>query len=611
MAIFGPGNPNISRELIRKVITSPGITSDKILSEMQRTGVSLSQLRDAAGDIVDLSDENVMPFLASRGISPPAQSTAPPTGLIGSEQALRGGLQGSIGALRQAVDQSGNVLGGARRDVNSQIQVGRGGIANAINNNNANLGSGISGNNQDIDRGLNISQADLNAAIARNNSDIRDAINRNTSDIRDAISTGGRDTSRAVSAATRATGSGVSALQPFVRTGSNAFNQVAALLGASGSDAQQRALENFANSPGQQFLRDQGEQAVLRNAAALGGVGGGNVLKELQQFGTGVAAQDFNNQLLRLNQIGQTGFQGAGSQANLFGNLAGINANLLSQRAGINANLLSQLAGSNANLLGQGASTNASLAGQALGIRGGLSGQRAGTNANLLGQFSGLNTGLAANNASLAGQGANILAGIGSQDANQVFNAGLQASNQALNTGGALASGRTRAGEALADLTNQQGVGLSGLINQSGGNLAGILQQAGRDQGLSQQQLAQLLAGVLQNSSGQVAGLRNIPGIQETQGQITNIGRALSGIGTAAGAIGISDIRLKENIKYITTARGNNIYTWNWSKKGRDLAGNDSGVGVIAQEIIKYNPDAIIRNPNGYLMVNYGKVFND
>ena len=58
-----------------------------------------------------------------------------------------------------------------------------------------------------------------------------------------------------------------------------------AYAGATGPEAQRVAYDNFLASPGQQWLRDQGERSVLRNSAAIGGLGGGNVRKELTQYG--------------------------------------------------------------------------------------------------------------------------------------------------------------------------------------------------------------------------------------------------------------------------------------------------------------------------------------
>ena len=93
-----------------------------------------------------------------------------------------------------------------------------------------------------------------------------------------------------------------------------------------GAQEQQRqAFAAFAESPGQQFLREQQERAVVRNASAIGGLGGGNVRTALQEQAFGRAQTDYANQFNRLGSISgagqaattQTGQFGAGSAANI------------------------------------------------------------------------------------------------------------------------------------------------------------------------------------------------------------------------------------------------------------------------------------------------------
>lgn len=94
-----------------------------------------------------------------------------------------------------------------------------------------------------------------------------------------------------------------------------ALSQQAALTGLSGAGAQEAALAQLQQSPGQAFLRDRGEQAILRGASATGGLGGARVQEALQQQGIGIAQQDLQSQLARLG--GFTGVQGAGTTQNL------------------------------------------------------------------------------------------------------------------------------------------------------------------------------------------------------------------------------------------------------------------------------------------------------
>lgn len=103
---------------------------------------------------------------------------------------------------------------------------------------------------------------------------------------------------------------------------------VQAQAAVSAEEAQRQAFQQFNDSPGQAFLRDRGEQAILRNSAATGGLGGARVQEALQQQGIGFAQQDLQNQLARLagisgqgqvatQNVAQLGAQTAGNIGNL------------------------------------------------------------------------------------------------------------------------------------------------------------------------------------------------------------------------------------------------------------------------------------------------------
>jgi hypothetical protein len=64
---------------------------------------------------------------------------------------------------------------------------------------------------------------------------------------------------------------------------------------------------SFQGTPGYQWAQSQGMNAVGRAGAAKGQLGSGNVLTELNKFGTGLAQQDYGNQMTRLtNLLGQS-----------------------------------------------------------------------------------------------------------------------------------------------------------------------------------------------------------------------------------------------------------------------------------------------------------------
>lgn len=79
----------------------------------------------------------------------------------------------------------------------------------------------------------------------------------------------------------------------------------------------------------------------------------------------------------------------------------------------------------------------------------------------------------------------------------------------------------------------------------------------------------------------------------------------MQGLGLlGAGALTkYSDERLKENIDKVgETKGGNNVYAYNMKgDKRRQL-------GVMAQELMKKQPEAVLKTPSGYLAVDYSKV---
>lgn len=109
---------------------------------------------------------------------------------------------------------------------------------------------------------------------------------------------------------------------------------------------------------------------------------------------------------------------------------------------------------------------------------------------------------------------------------------------------------------------------------------------------------------------GQAAGFRE--GLQ-------GLGSVLSGGGGGGGGgvdptqaaqvaqlVAVSDIRLKTNIKK-TGEMKNSLgwYSWDWTEEGKKIAGDQIPEGVIAQEVQKVIPDAVIE-VNGILKVDYG-----
>lgn len=125
---------------------------------------------------------------------------------------------------------------------------------------------------------------------------------------------------------------GINTLQPTAQQGGKASELQAALSGALGPDAQAEAFANYTASPGQEYLRDQQEQSLLRNSAALGGglTANGRVMTALQDQAFGRAQTDYSNQFDRLGQIASRGDAASQSIAQLQASLGGARSNLQS-----------------------------------------------------------------------------------------------------------------------------------------------------------------------------------------------------------------------------------------------------------------------------------------
>lgn len=128
---------------------------------------------------------------------------------------------------------------------------------------------------------------------------------------------------------------GLSYLDPYMQQGGQANQLQAALSGALGPEAQQQAFANYQQSPGVQFAQKEAERALTRNAAATGGLGGGNVLRDLTQLAAGTFMQDYNNQFGQIGQVADRGLSSATTGAGLQGQQGQVQAGLGQFAAGI------------------------------------------------------------------------------------------------------------------------------------------------------------------------------------------------------------------------------------------------------------------------------------
>ena len=104
-------------------------------------------------------------------------------------------------------------------------------------------------------------------------------------------------------------------MSPYVTSGNQAIGQQGALIGLGGQQAQQDAISQLEQSPMFTSLLRQGENAMLQNASATGGLRGGNTQSALMQFRPDLLAQVINDQYSKLGGLTQIGQASAAGQA--------------------------------------------------------------------------------------------------------------------------------------------------------------------------------------------------------------------------------------------------------------------------------------------------------
>ena len=121
----------------------------------------------------------------------------------------------------------------------------------------------------------------------------------------------------------------------FAERGGLAGEREAEFLGLRGVEAEQAAIAGFRESPGQVFLRERQERALLRNEAAIGGLGGGNVRTALQEQAFGIASTQLGERKSRLANVAQRGLGAVAGQAGIGAGISTNIAQLLAERGAV------------------------------------------------------------------------------------------------------------------------------------------------------------------------------------------------------------------------------------------------------------------------------------
>jgi len=126
-------------------------------------------------------------------------------------------------------------------------------------------------------------------------------------------------------------------LQPYMQAGTGALAQQQGLLGLAGPQTQATMINALAQSPQMQALQKQGENAMLQNASATGGLRGGNIQAALAQFRPQLLNQLINQQLGNLGGLTSIGQSSAAGVGNAGMGMAGNISNLLAQQGAAQA----------------------------------------------------------------------------------------------------------------------------------------------------------------------------------------------------------------------------------------------------------------------------------
>jgi hypothetical protein len=135
-------------------------------------------------------------------------------------------------------------------------------------------------------------------------------------------------------------------LKPYVDAGTGALGSYRNLSGLGGADAQRSEIDMLRGGPQFGSLVQQGEDAILQNASATGGLRGGNTQGALAEYRTNVLSGLIDKQLGRyggLISIGQNSAAGTGNAAMQTGVN---NSNLMQQQGAAQAGGI--VAGTNA-----------------------------------------------------------------------------------------------------------------------------------------------------------------------------------------------------------------------------------------------------------------------
>jgi hypothetical protein len=141
-------------------------------------------------------------------------------------------------------------------------------------------------------------------------------------------------------------------LAPYSAGGTEALNAQRALLGLTGNDAQQTAINQLQSSPRFTSMVNQGESAILQNASATGGLRGGNTQSALAQFRPQMLNELIQQQFANLGGISNQGLNASMAQGTAGMQAASNIGNIITGNATNQGNMAVARAGNASNAVG-------------------------------------------------------------------------------------------------------------------------------------------------------------------------------------------------------------------------------------------------------------------
>jgi hypothetical protein len=154
-------------------------------------------------------------------------------------------------------------------------------------------------------------------------------------------------------------------MAPWLTAGTAALGQQGDILGLNGADKSAAALAALKDSPIYASLIRSGDEGVLQNASATGGLRGGNLQRGLADFHADTFAQLIQRQLENLSgvsgagltagaDLGQLGANKSNALAGLFGQQGAAQAGSTLAQSGINQQLTNNVFKSLGSFAGAG-----------------------------------------------------------------------------------------------------------------------------------------------------------------------------------------------------------------------------------------------------------------